>query len=129
MTESFWTIPDVEAIRTPATILTEQAAALTEQTKGVLNGRVVGASGGGTFTYDLTIIAPALGNYTFIAVRVQHGIALYPLTLRNNLTNEGMQIPDEAQFVAKLKGILSSEQMIRVVGGLLAQINAQPRGQ
>jgi hypothetical protein len=129
MTESFWTIPDVQNVRTPASILAEQAAALTEQTRGVLNGRVQTTSGSGAFAYDLTVIAPALGNYTFNVLQIQHGIALYPLTLKNYLLNTPMQLPDEAQFLAKLKEILSSEPMVRVIGGLLAQINAQPRRQ
>ncbi len=40
MAESFWQIPDVSDIRTPLSILREQAAALTEQTKGQLVGVV-----------------------------------------------------------------------------------------
>jgi hypothetical protein len=40
MVESFWVIPDIANVRTPLSIQREQAAALTEQTKGTLVGIV-----------------------------------------------------------------------------------------
>jgi hypothetical protein len=128
MVESFWSIPN-EALRTPLTILREQATALTEQTKGTLIGEaeVLNQQDKG-LSIGLSIRVPALNDYKYRILTYDQPVMMYPGTLKGNLGAPGIDvIQNEDQFVEQLKGLLSSQAAQRLLTSLLVQANeAEP---
>jgi hypothetical protein len=127
MTDDLWgDIPDVTSVRTPHAILAEQAEVLTRKTKGLLVGRVSRAPSGPQFQSVLSIVAPALNNYSYVVLAITHPISMYPLNLSNAGTGQTFSLQNEAELLGKLGEFLSSTQVRNVIAGLLAQINADP---
>lgn len=142
-------LPKTETIRTPYTILKEQASILSEITNGLLIGEVINSQNDKFFVKILRIKAPSLNNYTYSVVEVQHLIQLYPVFIKN-LTSEpitkatalidslrfDVRIPglledqgykkyvSEEEFENALGQILSSKEVKQVISALLAQIQA-----
>lgn len=147
-------LPNTETIRTPYTILKEQASILNEITAGLLIGEVIHNQKDKFFVMILRIKVPSLNNYTYSVVEVQHSIQLYPVFV-NNLASDNfnnleknlmkaannplMSILDyggrlenqgyrkcfsEEEFEKALAAILSSSEVKRVISALLAQIHA-----
>ena len=129
MAKSLWVIPDIKGKRTPYSILSEQADALRGSTDGLLVGFVDRASHEGKFLSTLKISVPQLGNYTFSVITVEHDINLFPVRVfsqfdgnpftyadPNNLMN------DEAALEAYLEKVLTSTEMQKAIGSLLAQV-------
>ncbi len=79
MVESFWVIPDVANLRTPLSILREQAAALTDHTKGTLVGMVATKNLADKMEIRLEISVPSLNDYRFrILTYIQPIFEIYP---------------------------------------------------
>ena len=140
-TESLWgELSLVEESNLPVTILKEQATVLGEATNKILLARVVtketgileiranGPKGGSTapsLVHTLSIVAPALSNYTYGVLSVTHKLLpFYPLIVTKLADKTHISCKDEAIYVAALKEILSSEQVHRIVAALLAQSKA-----
>jgi hypothetical protein len=121
MVESFWKIPKDTPIRTPATILGEQAAALTQATGGDLEGKVTREGSGSQFVCYLDIIVPALNRYKFRLLVAYYPVSLYPVTLIFAPENDSHGANNEAEFIALLKQILASEGVAKILTGLRAQ--------
>jgi hypothetical protein len=128
-TKSLWgQLPVTEGIKTPTEVLKEQATALMNVTRSVLQGDVSVTREYDEFRIDLHIVAPVLDNYHYLVVRVTHDISLYPVTVvpgwdlfnRENTVKCG----DESELEAALGKILSSERVRSVVASLLAQSRA-----
>jgi hypothetical protein len=147
-------LPKPETIRTPYTILKEQASILSEITNGLLIGEVINNQKDKFFVNILRIKAPSLNNYTYSVVEVQYPIKLYPVFVKNltsdnfnnlekNLMNAAnnplMSFVDyggllvqqgyrkyssEEEFENALGQILSSQEVKQVISALLAQIHA-----
>jgi hypothetical protein len=118
-------LPNPETIRTPYTILKEQASILSEITNGLLIGEVVvNNQKDKLFVMTLRIKAPSLNNYTYSVVEVQQPIQLYPVTIMNLLENKMTKYSSEEEFENALGQILSSQEVKTVISGLLAQIHA-----
>ena len=118
-------LPNVETIRTPYTILKEQASILSEITNGLLIGEVVVNNQKDTFVMTLRIKAPSLHNYTYSVVEVHQPIQLYPVVVINLLVERrGGKYSSEEEFENALGEILSSQEVKGVISGLLAQIHA-----
>src|SRR5881296_859505 len=77
--------PDV---RTPVSILREQAALLGQKTKNLVEASVETTSSGGTFYHTFKLVAPALDNYTYQLFRIRHGIQLYPVYVEGPLYSD-----------------------------------------
>ncbi len=125
--ENLWgNLPDVGTLRTPLTILKEQASVLGEMTEGLLIGNVKlkRSSVDDKFVLNLDIIAPALDNYTYSVVTVKQPPEFYPLELNFSQESKGDIINDEKTFVDGLGKILSSDEVKKVVVGLLSQIQS-----
>jgi hypothetical protein len=123
MPENLWgELPLSTPIRTPTVILQEQANTLTELTKGTLVGRVNQGSSGLNFVSNLIIVAPALNNYSYSVLTIQHQITLYPLILTDNTTSSTYNPANEDQFVIQLRRIPSSDTVKRAILGLVSQI-------
>ncbi|MBD2016549.1 hypothetical protein H6F96_21575 [Microcoleus sp. FACHB-53] len=147
-------LPKPETIRTPYTLLKEQASILSEITNGLLIGEVINDQRDKFFVNILRIKAPSINNYTYSVVQVQYPIQLYPVFVKNltsdkfnnlekNLMNAannpligfvdpgGLLVQQgynkyssEEEFENALGEILSSEEVKQVISALLAQIHA-----
>jgi hypothetical protein len=127
MSENLWgEIPKKGNLRTPITILREQASILGQVTNNVLQGDVsMGRDGWGPeFQMTMSIIAPALDNYRFLLLRVAHDVSLFPVKVEDLVNDTEYDCPDEESFVAVLKKILSSTATHRVIDSLLSQSQA-----
>jgi len=120
-------LPLAEAIRTPASILQEQANQLTELTKGILEGEVTKGKSQLTtrknkpFIVRFNIIAPALDNYRYAVMRVYHDIVLYPLAVVDQVNGLEYECEDEDNFINVVAQILSSTAVHKAIAALLSQ--------
>ncbi len=125
--EDLWgDLPAASSVRLPSTILAEQASLLGSKTRNVLEGRVSVIRSEDCLTHDLDIVVPALDNYVYTIASVRHGIELYPLTM-TDVANGGYEIAcaDEESFVERLRHVLTSEKVRRVIASLQAQAEKQ----
>ena len=116
-------LSEVERVVTPKEILLEQANVLTQATKGVLVGQVSNNNKSDGFSYDLEVCVPALNNYTYTILTVQHQIELYPLRIITNGGGRYMNCASEEEFTSALMNVLSSKEVKRVLSSLLSQAN------
>src|SRR5438132_350197 len=96
---------DIE-IRPPVSFLKEQASLLTKETKGLLQGQVAVQGAAPSLTASLDIVAPALNGYRVRTVTISHGIAFYPVTMKNELTGQAVPAGNEAMFSSVLRTFL-----------------------
>jgi hypothetical protein len=122
MTESLWPSVKFEPVRTPHAILAEQAGLLSQNTNGLLVGRVTRSQEHGNFISNLFIVAPSLNNYAYRVLRLYHPVALYPVTVSPEFSSPNVEAADEKELLAALKEILSSDEIRRVLNGLMAQV-------
>lgn len=123
MVESFWAVPDSATIRTPLSILREQATALTEQTNGLLVGQVETVQqSDGKLLIKLEIVVPALNDYRARILSYLQPITLYP----GRLTGMGIQlwedVDNEENFVIQVRNALSSQVIKNVLTSLMSQV-------
>jgi hypothetical protein len=123
MVESFWSIPSADAVRTPLTLLREQATALTQQTKGALVGTVETSPVGDYLVIELSIQVPALNNYKLRLLSYHQPMAMYPGGL-STVSGDSIDVGNEEEFERSLKEILSSDKVSGLVGSLLSQATA-----
>ena len=121
--ENMWgEINDPVNQQTPTSILREQAAILSQMTKGVLIGSLEPEpTNNNALVYNFAVTAPAINNHKFLILTVQYSITIYPLTLTDRTTQVQRQCLNEEAFTANLKNILSSLQVKRVISALLIQ--------
>ncbi|MEQ8999333.1 MAG: hypothetical protein RID53_22770 [Coleofasciculus sp. B1-GNL1-01] len=141
-------LPSAETIRTPYTILKEQASILTEKTNGLLVGEVkfgdvksspqffpgrrevlVDPDSQETrlFVAYLRIKVPSLNNYTYSVLKIQYSLTdLYPVLVTSFAAAEDRECEckSEAEYENALGKILSSSDVKRVISSLLAQVHA-----
>lgn len=122
-TQNLWgSLKDVEIVRTPKTILKEQAQILSEETQGILVGHVSESEyGGGNFSVTLEIQVPAINNYTYEVLNVRHNIDVYPAEVNATRPFLQQRAEDEGEFIRLVEEILSSNEMRQVVSRLLSQ--------
>ena len=111
----------LEVARSPKAILQEQGDYLTKATGGVLVGTIgarVVASG---FAYDLDVEIPALNNYRYTILTIEHDATLYPVTVRAERPTESYQCEDEEEFETVIESILGSEDVQLILSRLLSQ--------
>ena len=114
-------LPEAADIRSPITILREQASLLTQMTKGTLDGEVSLRNFDGIFVARLAIRVPALDNYAFTVLRAQYSIELYPVTVTESTGDAPIyDCNDEESFQTTLAQILSSERINNVIGNLIS---------
>ena len=144
MVEDLWP-EELEAakIRTPASILKEQASLLGQKTKNLVEGLVTGDEKGGDLLYSFFLVAPALSSYRYLLFTMHHDIRMYPLFIhmeaeilaevnpeqykkwgvRANLyagahTEEAK---NEDEFLALLKRIFSATKTKQLIAAMLSQ--------
>ena len=123
MTESFWVVPQAPTMRTPLSILREQAAGLTRATSGILDGEVTTKrdTSSDDLTIGLSIKVPALNNYVYHVLEYGQPITLFPGTLWLRFNDKFFPVPDEAELVRLLRDVLSSDAVQHIVQALWAQ--------
>ena len=111
--EDYWGNLTVETPTDPhIKLLEEQAAILEDKTENLLTGTVTSQTIGNQIRTTLAVIAPEL-EYRFDLVSIYfpvNGKDLYPIDMRNDLTNKKSMCKNEGEFKARLREILSSPQ-------------------
>jgi hypothetical protein len=118
---NLWGEPFGEELKAPVQILAEQAALLGQMTNNILEGRVENQSKGRTFTFDLNVVAPALGNYVHSILRIDYTLEFYPLRLQSQVAQAEYDCEGEEEFMKVLEEVLSSRKVRQVVTSLLSQ--------
>jgi hypothetical protein len=110
-------------MRTPLSILREQASALTQQTHGVLVGDASIRWEGDQFVVSLDVVVPGLNDYRYRVLSYRQPVEMYP----GGFWAPGDLLPttigDETSFVAEVKAALSSQQVKNALTSLLAQVS------
>ena len=133
-TVSLWPdIPAPTSIRTPMTILREQAAALSQKTETLVEGRVTTTHEGDTIVVDFDFVVPSLQYYSYRLLRVVYGAEPYPVRVAAHsipptvaMSTGGratgtLEALNEDTFVALLRDIFRSEQTQRILAALTDQ--------
>jgi hypothetical protein len=123
--------------RTPLAILREQASLLGTKTKNLVEATVdTSVDPNGQFVHRFTLVVPSLGSYKYELFRIEHGVAIYPISFAsevpsaqlsrepvNRLMNPRLssQLETEQEFVDWLRQKLSSDETKRIIANLLAQ--------
>ncbi|MCR4315872.1 MAG: hypothetical protein NUW37_05910 [Planctomycetes bacterium] len=133
---------EISKMKTPVSILKEQAEYLSQKTAGVVYAEVDDLSESAfdfttgsniDFHFSFNIRGRDL-NYTFRVMRVWHGINLYPasITPDTDIANElkklgvmlneynSLSVKDEKEMEQRLGEILKTDKVARVVGGILS---------
>ena len=131
-TDLWGNINSEEFVRTPASILKEQAALLGKKTGNVLEARVETTTlPSGWFGHKLLLVAPTLDNYTYELLKFSHPIQLYPVNPDTFVIDPRIPaigqtfgprtVPNEESFVKWLGEKLSSDETHRIIATLLSQ--------
>lgn len=123
--------------RTPLAILREQAALLGTKTKNLVEATVdTSVTPDGQFVHRFTLVVPALSSYRFELFRIEHGVAIYPITVALEVPSAQLSrgpvnllvppslsphLQTEQEFVDWLHRKLSSAETKRIIANLLAQ--------
>lgn len=124
MAKSLWgDLSSIAIMRTPKTILEEQAALLSEATGGMLVGTVKElASGGPNFCYTLMVVVPALNNYTYQILQIVHPLEMYPLNLSAARPQVNQPVKDQEALESAIEKVLTSAELRAVLSALKSQI-------
>jgi hypothetical protein len=113
----FWGEIETSAIKTPLSIMREQAAALGPRTKNLVEAKVETKIFGGQFIHTFELVVPSLDNYTYQLFQIQHPAQMYPIMVMSPT----IALHTEDEFMVWLRDRLSSEQTRKIVSNLLAQ--------
>jgi len=112
-----WPNLHLEKVRSPKTILKEQADLLSHKTNNILKGEIGSVSSLNETTIGFSITSPYLNNYKYQLFFIRFNPAtLYPVFL------DGYgECNDESTFVEKVKEILSDARTIKIINSLYSQ--------
>ncbi len=132
--------PEIEitGIKSPVTILHEQASMLGDMTKNIVRGDVTsGINENSDFAFVFNIMAPALHNYRFMLFAITYNIDFYPVAIwidtdiAREIENFLSGIPkkgetvfiieSEVGFIEILKAIFNSNKAKKIISVLLAE--------
>jgi hypothetical protein len=116
----FWGEIGATEVRTPLSILREQAAALGRRTKNLVEARVETRTSRGAFVHTFELVVPSLDDYTYMLFQVQHDLNLYPI----EVVGTKVVLAHEDAFMDWLREQLSSAQTRKIVSNLLAQVQS-----
>ena len=112
-----------EAINSPVFLLKEQAAALEQQTHGLVRAGLRPASTpDGSFWVGFDLYSPALGEYAYRLFEVTYPLEFFPITLTAGDTVHTAQTLD--QFRTHLESVLQSPRTRQIVEAIMAQATA-----
>jgi len=107
-------------VRTPVSILREQASLLGAKTKYMIEGQVETRVVESNFYHAFKLVVPALDNYAYELFEIRHSVSLYPVRIVATLSD----LKSEEAFVDWLAKKLSSAETKSLIGNLLAQANS-----
>jgi len=129
--ENLWPeniVDQVDIVRTPVGILQQQANILASQTKGLVTAEVApsvvrsSAHLKNQLAHSFSLVVPALNNYQFDLLRIQHGPKLYPVEVYSDaLERRRALCSDEQSFVDTLRVVLQSDETKKVLQSLISQ--------
>ena len=118
--ENLW--PDFttdEIVRSPKTVLREQASFLGKRTKNILTGNIRTESYRNQFSHSFQIVAPNLNNYTYtLFTIVEEDIFGFPCKFQSE---SSFSIKTEEELLERLKNIFSSDETKKVINSLMSQ--------
>jgi len=118
--ENLW--PDFtsdEIVRSPKTILREQASFLGQRTKNILTGNISTGTYRGQFSHNFQIVAPKLNNYTYtLFTIVDENIFGFPCKFQSE---NSFSIKTEEELLERLRVIFSSDDTKKVINSLISQ--------
>lgn len=108
-------------MRTPRSILREQAALLGAKTKNLVeaSAQTHVADNSPNINHNFLLVVPAL-DYAYSLFAIWHGPGIYPVGVMGNK----YQFGTEQEFIDWLGATLSSPDTKRIVSNLLAQVAA-----
>jgi len=115
-----WGEIEPSAVRTPVSILKEQASFLGKKTKHVVEAEVETRTLAGSFYHAFRLVVPALDNYSYNLFEISHEVNPYPVSTGYGAAT----LANEEAFVNWLAQKLSSSETKRIIGNLLAQANS-----
>jgi hypothetical protein len=120
---SLWgDLSNLKRVRTPKTILVEQANILNSATNGVIRADVSSENlGSGSLSHELSLVAPALDNYRYGVCMVIHDIEIYPCKLFNFALRESTECANEDELKEELSQILGDGKTKKILEALLSQ--------
>ncbi len=113
-------------LKSPVTILREQAELLKTKTQGKVEAEVQTSviSQGDQIHSVFTLLVPSLEGFRYDLLEVRHGVSFYPLDVLpragHNLPNY-MDLENEDRFVKALKALFGSPEVRRLIHSLIAQ--------
>lgn len=126
MSGSMWQLPSVETIRTPTSIMKEQASLLTSQSQNNLRGDVETSGSGSQIVSQMRIVVPAINFYTYDLLQyVQRPESVFPGYIHSNIHTESWQVLSNEDFVEHMRRILASPEVAQLLTSLLAQATAR----
>jgi hypothetical protein len=127
MPKNLWGELPTKLLRTPATVLKEQASLLAEATAGTLLGIVqTFKSDLGNLTHRLSVRVPALSNYEVSILEIRHQITLYPCRVIDRHGDADAQdVNDEGELDGALEAILCSMRVRQLILALLSQAKVE----
>lgn len=123
--KSLWgELPVTSEVRTPVTVLREQAAIFNEKYQGVLSAELRQAriANEKLVAYTLSIVAPALNGYSVEILEVIHGVDLKKIDLFSDAFDKApVSCGDMTCFEEAVASVLGSARTKRIIEVLLAQ--------
>ncbi len=96
-----------------------------ERTKNLVEGRVqTKVDEKMEFRHSLYLLVPTLGNYRYFLLSVHHKPEIYPIRTLDATMDRQEAASDLDQFREKLREILSSDRVRRIIGTLLTYATA-----
>lgn len=121
MAKNMWgNIDDFDKIRAPHEIVAEQNDFLNQMTKGLLELKIERKQSNTIFNYDIYINAPSL-NLKQRIFRLTHDFKIYPANLYDENGTKEYQSANQDEFEKNLELILSSNETMTAIGGMMAQ--------
>lgn len=116
---------DIPEIRTPKTILLEQAIFLEKSTQNLLKVEVTSkanqVSGKEVIIHRFKIIAPFIGNYSFTLLTIEHDIFVYPAKVMFGLISQSYSVNNEGGLYQVLADIFKHDKTTEIIYKLLSQ--------
>lgn len=140
--ESLWPeeISKLEAIKSPVSILKEQASSLGKMTKNILVGEIVPVEvSQPNSAYRFNILAPLLRNYRYTLFIVNYNILnMYPIYINldeeiykevyYSSEKEPLKIDNESELISNLTRIFRSNKVKQILKSLMAESGAMNSG-
>lgn len=129
-TQSLWPDFKIETVRSPKTILKEQAGYLAEKTGNILSADVSTNRYKSSVTHEFFVIAPILNNYRYTLFSVNHPIVgYYPVMFNTyditSMKEKKLEARSEEEFIALLSQVFSDPETIKIISSLLSQSVAE----